>query len=87
MEIVSVKFQKDILKNIDTAIKKHNFNSRTEFLREAVRKQLADLNRDELAEEFIKRFYGKGKPKNNKSDRQIREEAFAEYLKEKGWKI
>ena len=62
METVSVKFQEDILKKIDTSISQHNFNSRTEFIRDAVRDKLAELSKEDLMEEFLK-FRGKAKKK------------------------
>ena len=62
MENVSVKFQEDVLKKIDTSINQHNFNSRTEFIRDAVRDKLADLSKEDLMEEFLK-FRGKAKKK------------------------
>jgi metal-responsive CopG/Arc/MetJ family transcriptional regulator len=62
MENVSVKFQEDILKKIDESIDLHNYNSRTEFIREAVRDKLAELSKNEMMAEFIK-FSGKSKIK------------------------
>jgi Arc/MetJ-type ribon-helix-helix transcriptional regulator len=67
MEIVSVKFQEDVLKKVDDTIAKHNFNSRTEFIREAVRDKLANLSRDELINEFMK-FKGKSSKKTSFED-------------------
>ena len=58
METVTVKFQEDILKKIDDSITEHNFNSRTEFIREAVRDKIAELSREDLIKEFRK-FRGK----------------------------
>lgn len=81
MEIVSVKFQEDILKKIDESIKQNNFNSRTEFIREAVRDKLNEVERNMLVNRFIA-LRGKGKPKDNKTDSQIREEASRELLAE-----
>ena len=60
MEVVTVKFQEDVLERIDNSISRHNFNSRTEFIREAVRDKLAELNKDDLIKEFLK-FKGKAK--------------------------
>ena len=62
MENVSVKFQEDVLKRIDTSISQHNFNSRTEFIRDAVRDKLVELSREDLIGEFLK-FKGKAKKK------------------------
>lgn len=69
MEIVTVRFQEDILQKIDESIAMHNFNSRTEFIREAVRKELADLDREKLIKEFLSY---RGKAKVKVSDEQIR---------------
>ena len=62
METVSVKFQEDVLKKIDTSISLHNFNSRTEFIRDAVRDKLAELSKEDLLKEFLK-FRGKARKK------------------------
>jgi Arc/MetJ-type ribon-helix-helix transcriptional regulator len=62
METVSVKFQEDVLKRMDESISACNFNSRTEFIREAVRDKLAELSKEDLMNEFI-RFRGKSKKK------------------------
>ena len=62
MEVVTVKFQEPVLKKIDKTIIQHNFNSRTEFIREAVRDKLADLSKENLINEFLK-FRGKAKKK------------------------
>ena len=83
MEVVTVKFDETVLKRIDASIEKHNFNSRTEFIREAVRDKLSDLSREDLIKEFMK-FHGsmKGKAKTNLSDREIREQVSKELLAE-----
>jgi metal-responsive CopG/Arc/MetJ family transcriptional regulator len=80
MEIVSVKFQEDILKKMDDVIAKHNFNSRTEFLREAVRDKLSEIERDELIRKFMS-FSGKASKKTtDEQNKKIREELGKEYL-------
>ena len=48
METVTVKFQENVLKNIDKSIAEHDFNSRTEFIRESVRDKLSELNKNDL---------------------------------------
>lgn len=87
MEIIAVRFKENILSKIDKSIGKHNFNSRTEFIREAVRDKLENLNRNELIKEFMK-YRGKAKKKTTyEQNRKTREEVFKEIAKEKGWKI
>ena len=62
MEAVTVKFQEEVLKRIDETIADNNFNSRTEFIREAVRDKIAELGKEELMKEFLK-FRGKARKK------------------------
>ena len=85
MEIVSVKFQEDVLKRIDESIEQHNFNSRTEFIREAVRDKLADLQKEELVNEFLK-YKGRSSKKtsvdeNNRVKESVSKELIAELEK------
>lgn len=82
MENVSVKFQEDVLKRMDKCIEQNNFNSRTEFIREAVRDKLSSLSRDEIINEFLK-FKGKSKIKTtDEDDRIVREQVSKEFLAE-----
>jgi len=71
MESISIKFQEDILEKMDKCISNHNFNSRTEFIREAVRDKLSELSQDELIKEFMK-FHGKGKHHNTTDEDDVR---------------
>jgi Arc/MetJ-type ribon-helix-helix transcriptional regulator len=87
MEIVSVKFQEDVMKKVDRSIAEHNFNSRTEFIREAVRDKLEGLSREDLIKEFMK-FRGKAPKKTTDKERaRVREKALLEMAKEKGWEL
>ena len=62
MEAVTVKFQEGVLKKIDKSTVEHNYNSRTEFIREAVRDKLSELSKEDLIKHFLK-FRGKAKKK------------------------
>ena len=85
MEVVTVKFQEDVLKRIDKNISRHNFNSRTEFIREAVRDKLADLSKEDLIKEFVK-YKGRSKKKTAyEENKKTREKILLEMAKEKGW--
>ena len=74
MEPVTIKFQDDILSKIDQTIEEHNFNSRTEFIREAVRDKISELRKEDLLQDFLK-FRGKSKikttPEDNKTTKEI----------------
>ncbi|MBS3128161.1 ribbon-helix-helix protein, CopG family [Candidatus Woesearchaeota archaeon] len=50
METVSIKLDESILKEIDRNLKKHRYSTRTEFLRDAVRDKLIELERNPLTE-------------------------------------
>ncbi|MCK5283877.1 MAG: ribbon-helix-helix protein, CopG family [Nanoarchaeota archaeon] len=82
METVSVKFQEDVLSRIDKSIAGHNFNSRTEFIREAVRDKLSELSKEDLIQEFLK-FKGKAKKKTTyEENMKTKEEASKELMAE-----
>jgi len=82
METVTVKFQEDVLKKIDENITKHDFNSRTEFIREAIRDKLAELNKEDLIKGFL-RFRGKAEKKTTyEENRKTREIVSKELMKE-----
>ena len=73
MTTVTVKFKEDVLTRIDTSISEHNFNSRTEFIREAIRDKLAELSKEDLLNEFLK-FRGKSNKKTTyEENRKTRE--------------
>ncbi len=82
MEVVTVKFQEGVLKSIDKSITKHNFNSRTEFIREAVRDKLEDLSKDELVREFLK-FRGKANKKTTYTENRKTREVISKELMER----
>ena len=67
MEVVSVKFQEHVLKNIDQSINRHHFNSRTEFIREAVRDKLTELEREAAFRQFLS-LRGKSRIKTTDTD-------------------
>jgi Arc/MetJ-type ribon-helix-helix transcriptional regulator len=80
MEGITVRFQEDILKKMDQKISAHDFNSRTEFIREAVRDKLSDLDREESIKAFLS-LRGKSKVKSWPEDDEKRKWEFSEELK------
>lgn len=82
MEVVTVKFTESVLKEIDTSISEYNFNSRTEFIREAVRDKLSSLEKEELIKVFLK-FKGKSRKKTSyEENRKTRELVGKELIRE-----
>lgn len=82
MESVTVKFQEEVLKRMDAQIAKHSFNSRTEFIREAIRDKMELLTREEAIAKFMAlRGTLKGRTLLE-DDARIREEVGEEMLAE-----
>jgi len=77
-----VKLDERTLKTMDASIKNHNYSTRTDFIREAVRDKLANLGKDDLMKEFMK-FYGKSKKKTTyEENRKTRETVSKELLED-----
>jgi len=76
MEGITVRFQEEILKRMDGAIEKFNYNSRTEFIREAVRDKLAGLTREQAIEKFLA-LRGTAKVKSKPEDDEKRKWEFS----------
>jgi len=69
MEAVCLKMEESLLKEIDSKMKKCNYSTRTEFIREAIRSKLSDLEK----EEAIKKLAAfKGSLHSDKTDEEIR---------------
>lgn len=85
MEVISLKLDKHMLKDIDKSLKKNNFSTRTEFVRTAIRKQLKEMTRDELIQAFLATA-GTAKKKTSDAElRKARDAAYKELVKERGW--
>ena len=82
MESVSLKLEGEFLKDIENTMKKHRYTTKTEFIREAIRDKIRDLEKEELILR-AKALYGSSKRKT--TDAQLhtaREKAFEELDKE-----
>ena len=82
MDIVTVRFQEEILKRMDENIAEHNYNSRTEFIREAIRDKLEMIRRENLIDEFMK-YRGKAKKKTTYEENRRTKEIVGKELMEK----
>ena len=47
MENISLKLEKEFLKAIENVMKKHNYMTKTEFIREAIREKVKKLGEKE----------------------------------------
>jgi Arc/MetJ-type ribon-helix-helix transcriptional regulator len=82
MEAISLKLDASMLQAIDSSLKSYHYGTRTEFVRDAIREKLEDLQRGELAREFL-RLRGKaGKRTSAGENRRTRERAGKELFAE-----
>lgn len=60
--IISIRFEDNFLHDIDKAMKGHRYSTKAEFIREAVRDKIIDLDK-EAALTRLENAYGAGKKK------------------------
>jgi len=83
MEAVSLKLGDSFLKDMEKAMKKHRYSTKTEFIREAIREKLRDLEKEEALMR-VRKLYGAGTGKRKITDADIHragEEVFKEFEK------
>lgn len=70
------------MKDIDASMKKHNYSTKTDFVREAVREHLKKLENEVLLKDLLMK-----KPKSISDDalEKVKEQVLKEFAKEKGW--
>ena len=76
MEVISLKMEDELLHEIDRTLAKHRYSTRTEFIRDAIREKLSDLEKDDVLKELLKL---KGSSKHKTTDDHLhkaREKAF-----------
>ncbi len=83
MESLSLRLESEMLKKIDKTLTIHNYSTRTEFIRDAIREKLESLNREELLQSLIGM---KGSIKNiNENDiKNAKKQALKKLFEEKG---
>ena len=68
METISLKMEDNILKEIDQKVKNHRFSTRTEFIRDAIREKLSELEKQEVLRSLSKL---RGSSKRKTTDAQL----------------
>ena len=82
MESISLKLESEFLNDIENMMKKHRYTTKTEFIREAIRDKIKDLEKEELILR-AKSLYGASKRKTTDEDlHKAGEKAFRELEKE-----
>lgn len=72
METVSIKMEKSLLDEIDGSLEKNRYSTRTEFVRDAIRTKLTDLEKQEIFKK-LEAFKGSLKGKAKMTDEEARE--------------
>lgn len=82
METVTIKLQESIMKQIDKFLRLFNYTTKTEFIREAIRDKLKQLETEKFMRQLAK-YKGSAKYKYTDEEfRKIREKVGEEYAKE-----
>jgi metal-responsive CopG/Arc/MetJ family transcriptional regulator len=79
METVTIKMEGKLLEEIDQKLEEHRYSTRTEFIRDAIREKLSELEKDKILHELAKL---KGSSKRKTTDEQLhkaREKVAQEY--------
>lgn len=67
METISLKMEEGLLQEIDSKIKSHRYSTRTEFIRDAIRKKLSDIEKEEVIKKLTEL---KGSLKAKRSEKE-----------------
>jgi Arc/MetJ-type ribon-helix-helix transcriptional regulator len=82
MEAISLKLENSFLEDIQETMKKHRYTTKTEFIREAIRDKIRELEKEEALLR-VKQIYGASKKKTSDKDlRDVGEKAFVELEEE-----
>ena len=74
METVSIRFENKFLQDIEKIMKSNNYSTKAEFVREAIRDKIKDLEKQEYVFRALK-LYGTGKNKHENITNEIIHEA------------
>lgn len=78
MESVSLKLENEFLNLIERTMKKHNYSTKTEFIREAIRDKIDELEKKEALAR-LQKMYGASKRKTTDEElHRAGEKAFEE---------
>lgn len=81
-KMINVRLGEKLIKAVDNLVKETTYSSRTEFIREAVRKMVEEQKRRE-ALAMLRKNFGKGKGKVKEMTSADRERIYKEFLKRK----
>ena len=81
MENISLRLETKFIRELESFIKKHNYMTKTEFIREAMRDKIKELEKQETLNK-IEKLFGSSKRKTTNEDlHKIREKLTKDYEK------
>jgi metal-responsive CopG/Arc/MetJ family transcriptional regulator len=86
METISLKMENELLNSIDSSLKKNRYSTRTEFIRDAIRSKLTQLEKEEAIKKLTE-MKGSLKGKAKMSDEEARDLVAKEIAKKYGFKL
>jgi len=82
MEIISLKIDPKLLKEIDSNLVIYRYSTRTEFIRDAIRNKIEDLEKQKAIEK-VRKFYGSSKRKTTDEElHKVRKEIAEELMRD-----
>ncbi len=82
MEPITVKFEQNFIRDMERIMRRNRYSTKAEFIREAVREKLKDLEKENLLEK-VKKIYGSSKRKTSDENlHKAGEKAFEELKKQ-----
>lgn len=84
MDVISLKLDEGMLKDLDKFVKDYNYGTRTEFIRTSIREKMSKLEKDAIIKELLK-FKGISKKHTTDEElRRVREKVAEQYFKDRG---
>ena len=85
MKTVCLKMAEGVLEKIDSNLELYNFSTRTEFIREAIRDKLQQLESQHFEAEMRKFFHQKRKQGISAESEDVNHDVFKELERRFGW--
>ncbi|GEM_PF-530694 len=82
MESISLKLENEFLNDIENIMKKHRYTTKTEFIREAIRDKIKDLEKEELLLKARSLYGASNRKTTDEQLHKAREKAFEELEEE-----
>ncbi len=86
MEVISLKMEKELLEDIDKSLKKNRYSTRTEFIRDAIRRRLTEQEKEEAIKK-LEAAFGSMKSNSKFTDEETRKLAGEKIAKKYGFKL